>query len=409
MRKSTSDLVDNNQVGYAEQSSFMIKLAKKKVLILMTESDQSDVQRYFYDLIMNLPATDYLVEVVYLGASDLPPKISQSGITVHQIEKKEASIKTSWKESLYCYRSLSLIIKGLQPDILHLGNERLLLGSLVGRLCSVPRIIFTYHHEFLSSDSLTVSHYLNRFTTYLSTQLAHQIIYTSQSDFKNQHPPFSKHKSRLIYPGISSTPTLDRTEARLALVSETNIKVNASSAWLLSVGGLVQHKNHTVVIDAVAEYNTVHPDKICYIIIGTGESKNALSEQIDLRGMTDYIFIVEQDDDINRYLKAFDLFIITSKTEGLPYSLIDAGLNNLPVLVSPVGGLPEVIKDQYNGLFVDPDNHMSIVSALEQLITHPELRIKYSANLNQLVTESFRLESMIADTLKCYAGTSSSI
>ncbi|KXJ99824.1 MAG: D-inositol-3-phosphate glycosyltransferase [Parcubacteria bacterium OLB19] len=86
----------------------------------------------------------------------------------------------------------------------------------------------------------------------------------------------------------------------------------------------------------------------------------------------------------------------------MPYVLLEAGLAELPCIASRVGGVPEVISDQESGLLINPNNHMSIVEALTQLMNNPDERMAYSYNLADSIKNNFNLEQMTKSTEAIY-------
>ena len=74
----------------------------------------------------------------------------------------------------------------------------------------------------------------------------------------------------------------------------------------------------------------------------------------------------------------------------------------VPCIASRVGGIPEVILDHETGLLTDPENHMTIVAALDFLLINPDKRTLYSDNLKQHLTENFSPSTLIAKTAALY-------
>ena len=165
----------------------------------------------------------------------------------------------------------------------------------------------------------------------------------------------------------------------------------------------VQKENVELVCDAVAEFNSTHSTKIFYTIIGAGELENSLKEQVDLRGLREYVSFKGYQSDARKYLLAFDIFLLPSKKEGLPYALLEAGIAGLPSIASNVGGIPEVIEDKISGLLINSDNHMSITAALEFLLNNPDERNNYAQNLREDMNTHFALFMMIEKTKAVYA------
>ena len=130
--------------------------------------------------------------------------------------------------------------------------------------------------------------------------------------------------------------------------------------------------------------------------------QNSLKDQVKLRGLNDYVQFLDYVENANQYLLAFDIFLLPSKKEGLPYALLEAGLAGLPCIASRVGGIPEVISDGESGLLTDPNNHMTIVNALDLMINYPNQRFLYSENLRQDIQTKFNFSKMVEGTKSIY-------
>jgi glycosyltransferase involved in cell wall biosynthesis len=106
--------------------------------------------------------------------------------------------------------------------------------------------------------------------------------------------------------------------------------------------------------------------------------------------------------DAARYLKNFDIFVLPSLKEGLPYVLLEAGLAELPVIATDVGGIPEIIEDEKTGLLINPAKPKEIADAIEKLIKDEKLRKTLAQNLHQKILQEFSFEKMLKRTLATY-------
>jgi glycosyltransferase involved in cell wall biosynthesis len=172
--------------------------------------------------------------------------------------------------------------------------------------------------------------------------------------------------------------------------------------WLVTAAELTQNKNHSTAIDAVAEYNSTHASKVFYTIIGDGELRHSLEEQVALRGLRDYVHFAGYVADARYYLQAFDIFLLPSKKEGLPYALLEAGKVGLPCIASNVGGIPEIITHHESGFLIEAHMHMSIVSALGTILENPDLRTAYASALQEDIERDFNQSTMLEKTLALY-------
>lgn len=136
--------------------------------------------------------------------------------------------------------------------------------------------------------------------------------------------------------------------------------------------------------------------------MGEGEYRKDIEKIIKKLDMQESVFLLGLVPIAFQYIKAFDIYIMPSISEGLPYSLLEAGLASLPIVATAVGGIPEVIDDMETGILIQPKKPREIQHALEFFITHKKTQKEYSLKINKKVLKGFSIEKMIEDTLKIY-------
>jgi glycosyltransferase involved in cell wall biosynthesis len=109
------------------------------------------------------------------------------------------------------------------------------------------------------------------------------------------------------------------------------------------------------------------------IIIGEGKMREAIAEQILTLGLSSHVFLLGNIVEAARFLKAFDLFVLVSKSESYGYVIHEAGLAQVPVVATDVGGIPDIIKNKADGILIQPDSVMELVSAIKTTLSSPEL------------------------------------
>jgi glycosyltransferase involved in cell wall biosynthesis len=376
--------------------------SSRKILYIITKSNFGGAQRYVFELATSMKDLGHQVAVACGGDGELVKKLIQANIPTYKVEGLERDI--SFFKELKAIFSLRTIIQNYHPDIVHINSSKAgVLGSLTARLLKVPKVIFTAHGwPFLEprKKSWQIMAWLG---SYLTGIFSHQIILVSEHDLKNTHMPLVKSKCSVIHTAVSEFPLLPRDEARMALLPEETINSHLHNVWLISTGELNKNKNYEAAINAVAEFNSTHSTKIFYVVIAQGDLLNTLKEQVELKGLKDYVYFKGYVENVRQYLLAFDMFLMPSLKEGLPYGLLEAGLAKLPCIASKVGGIPEVITDGESGLLINPQNHMSVVEALDYLLTNPDKRSIFSDNLAEDIKEKFNQKMMVEKTQEVYA------
>lgn len=165
-----------------------------------------------------------------------------------------------------------------------------------------------------------------------------------------------------------------------------------------TIGEQTQNKNQRVLIEAVG---ALSPKTATLVIIGDGEMRDVLKNAA--RSYPSHaIRFLGFKENAAQYLRAFDIFVLPSLKEGLPYVLLEAGQAGLPVIATNVGGIQEIIEDEKTGLLVQAGSTSSLTSALSQLIENETLCTQFGNALHEKVTNEFSLERMVARTLALY-------
>ena len=170
-----------------------------------------------------------------------------------------------------------------------------------------------------------------------------------------------------------------------------------------NVAALVPHKGQRYLVDAAAAVVRQLPDAR-FVIAGAGELRAPLEQQIKSRHLEKHVILAGFRDDVLSVHKAFDLFVMSSVTEGLGTSLLDAMACGKPVVATRVGGIPEVVADGETGLLVPPRDADAMAAAIVRLLEDAALRARMGAAALARVREHFSAERMVQRTLRVYQG-----
>lgn len=168
-----------------------------------------------------------------------------------------------------------------------------------------------------------------------------------------------------------------------------------------TVAELHPNKGLSYLITAMKQVLKQHPNALS-IIVSDGELKAALHLQIKELGLEKNVFLTGYLENAAEYLKAFNIFVLPSIKEGLPYTILEAAYASLPVVATTVGGIPEMVEDMKTGVLVQAKNSRELSHALAFMIEHPVTRRQYGAALRESVMTKFNLEKMIGDVEKLY-------
>jgi glycosyltransferase involved in cell wall biosynthesis len=169
-----------------------------------------------------------------------------------------------------------------------------------------------------------------------------------------------------------------------------------------SVAALVPHKGQRHLVEAAQLVVRQVPDAR-FVILGEGELREQLERQVRDHHLEKHVFLPGFRTDVLGCIKGFDVFALSSVTEGLGTSLLDAMACSKPIVATSVGGIPEVVVDGENGLLVTPRNHSAMADAIVRLLTDEGLRGRMGEAGFARVRERFTVERMVSETAAVYA------
>lgn len=367
---------------------------KIKVLFVITKSNFGGAQHYVYDLARGLPRDTFEAVVACGGSGVLVEKLNEAQVRTIPLPLTR---DVSPLRDLASFFALVHLFRTECPDVVHLNSAKASgLGAVAARLAGIPNIIFTAHGWAFNEDRALLSHIAIKFFSWLTVVLTHKTIAVSEAVHRDtQNWPFVKNKVVTIHNGVDSIAFLSRKEVR------EKLHLPPDAFIIGTIAELHPNKGLTYAIEAIAKLLEKHPD-IYYVIWGDGEEKDPLNALVKARGLHGRVLLHGFMKDASHYLKAFDCFVLPSTKEGLPYVILEAGLAELPVIATSVGGIPEVILDQKTGLLVPAKNADALADALDKLITSPTLRTSLGNTLHEKVLHDFSLDNMTTNTLKLY-------
>lgn len=153
-------------------------------------------------------------------------------------------------------------------------------------------------------------------------------------------------------------------------------KYNDGKIHILYLGLITKAKGIYDLLDVINEYKTEFENKITLHVGGNGETttiQNIIKEQ-NLSDIVKFEGWVSGEKKVE-LLNNTDIFILPSYTEGLPISILEAMSYKLPVISTPVGGIPEVVKDGENGFLITPGDKGALYNAIIKLVADKRLRV----------------------------------
>lgn len=375
---------------------------KKKILYIITKADVGGAQKYVHDLAANLDTDAFEAKIIY-GGRDLK-----------WLSNKTYPLGFFWNDWLALVEFIKLL-KAEQPHIIHLNSSKAgVIGSLAAWLYKIthltsnfglPKVVFTAHGwVFNPTNYLTPPVRWFYVLLHRATALCQDlIINVSEYDRKLalQYKIAPKKKLVTIYNGIDPNITfLEKLAARKALINKLESNVNlppVHGRWVGSIGRLTKEKNYETLIETAPQIPNAY-----FFIIGEGREETDLQSQITKLKLADRFFIIKPTGKDALYLKAFDVFVMSSIKEGLPYTLLEAMRAELPIVVTRAGGMPEVIHDKKNGLVVNQKDPLALRVAILEFLGNFWWLGKLDVENRKKIESIFNLRRMVKESEKQY-------
>lgn len=357
-----------------------------RILYGITKSNLGGAQRYVFDLALEAKKRGHDVAVLCGGQGVLVEKLEKEKIRIIVLKNLERNISVI--KEVKSFLEILKVLRREKPDIFHINSSKMGgLGALAGRIVGIRKIIFTAHNWAFNWPRPRWQKVVIKFLQWLSIIFSHSTICVSEKVKRDaENWPFVKNKLTVIYNGIK--------EFNLAPREDTAFTVGAISE-LNKVKGL------DTLLYAWSKFIKKHQAKL--VIVGEGEEKENLENMAKNLDILDSVNMIGFVDNARSILSTFDIYCMPSRSEGMPYALLEAGLTGLPVIATSVGGIPEIIESGTNGILVPPEDSEVIFSSLVLLAEDEELRKRLGTNLKLSIQENFSFEKMTRKTFELYS------
>ncbi|MBI5457103.1 glycosyltransferase [Candidatus Kaiserbacteria bacterium] len=359
---------------------------KKKVLFLITKATWGGAQRYVYDLAAHLPREQFEPIVAHGESGRLAKMLSEARIQTYGLSALQRDV--AFFSDIASFFGILKCIRAMKPDVIHLNSSKAAaLGALAARVLGVPKIIFTVHgwpfKEGRNEFTRVLIYLVSWFTAFLSDAV---IVVSKSDEAQGRKMRWVGKKIHYVPIGIEMPHFIARDEALEAF----GLK-KASVPRIVTIAELIENKGLRYGIEAISVLKSANINAQ-YTIIGTGELRRRLEDFAMETNVTEHVTFAGFVDDAARYLKAFDVFLLPSIKEGMPYVLPEAAAAGLPIVTTTVvnpafvdsysriravppadpealaAALMETMREMSEGELFPPQNHFTLSDMTEKTI-----------------------------------------
>ena len=212
-----------------------------------------------------------------------------------------------------------------------------------------------------------------------------------QALIKNEGLPAGRVE--VVYNGVDLQALATASpQARLRVRSE--FRFHQDDFVAVQVARLHELKDHSTAIQAIDKARRTIPN-LRLLIVGEGEQRAAIEAEIEARHLEEHVVLAGTRTDIADLLAASDVFLMSSISEGIPLTIIEAMAAGLPVVATAVGGIPEMIRNEQSGFLVPAEDFAGLAKALVRLEQDPLLRQALADVGREAADAQFSLQRML--------------
>jgi len=355
-------------------------LKKRKIIYLATQSEWGGAQEYIYNLAVNLDKSRF--EVLILageGNGELFLELDKAGIRRQKLKSLKRDINPVF-DVLALFELIS-VFKKEKPDVIHLNSSKVgFLGSLAGKLLGKQQLVIYTAHGWVFNEPLPFfTKYLYFLIEKISAGWKNIIITLSAKDEQIAKKHSFKSKVVTIANAIN-LPTLNFLNKEQA---RNYLKLNQNGLIVGTIANLYPTKGLGCLIEA----SKLLPN-CTFTIIGEGPERPRLERMIKNHGLESRVILTGFIPQAHCYLKAFDCFVLPSVKEGMPYVILKAIAVGLPVVATRVGGLPEIVD---NNFLVEPAQPKALAEKITEVL-NKEVKQNHSLpSFNEFLGKTFGL------------------
>ncbi len=371
-----------------------------KILYVITKSNFGGAQRYVYELAVAMREAGHRVAVASAADGILVDKLKAAGVTHYPIKSFQRDINP--RKELGVISELNACLKDFRPDVIHLNSSKAgLIGAIVSRFQRVPKIIYTSHGWAFNEDRNLIEKSIFGLLHWLTVLFSHRTIVVSNALQAQLHGPFIKKKMEVIHLGREYPNHFNKGEAREALAKyNEELSDHLSDSWTGTIAELHPVKQHEITIRAIARLAN-RGIIVRHIIIGDGQEKNKLEELINELSLQKNVFLLGSIDEASAYLKAFDVFVLSSRSEAFGYVILEAAQAGLPIVASNVGGIPEIVQDGSSATLIKNQSGLNFAEGINGYLSDP-LKATEHANMANRRAKEFSFANMVTGTETLY-------
>lgn len=364
---------------------------KKRILHLQLLPLLSGVQRFSLHLLDGLPKDKYEIFVAGKAGGEFDKAVKGRGWSFIPIKSLVHPISPL---DILALLEIFYILKRYRFDIVHTNSSKPgLLGRLAAYLAKTPKIVHTVHGTSYQEHQKWLTKRLYMSLEKLGNSLGHSTVFVNDSDREGMLKLGLIRKEKALSIFNAMPDEAGYTEPVKKEIQPDEIIIGSTLRFS-------RQKNVIRLISAIAKA-AKQERRLKFIILGDGEHLSLCQRIVASHRQTDKVILPGWDSDVMPWLKLFDAFILYSRWEAMPFSIIEAMRQKLPVIGSDIPSISELVNED-NGWLVPLDDEDKLIKTLVSLADkRDEIREK-GENAYRFIRQKCDYQKMVSSYIQVY-------
>jgi glycosyltransferase involved in cell wall biosynthesis len=286
-------------------------------------------------------------------------------------------------------------------ELLHSHNARANVHArFAARLAAVPVTVSTVHNSVFKYDVSVARQRLYAAAERRTVRWANRIVAVSSGIAEDLVLRYGIPSAKIVVIPNGIDPECLRP-SRPATAIRAEFGVAPSSALIVQVGRLTPQKGFDTLLLALVRIRAAFPS-VRTLLVGDGPDRPALESLASRLGIDDCVQFLGYRTDVIDILTAAELVTVPSRSEGMPYTLLEAMGLGRPVVASRIPGIIEVVQDGHTGILIPPNDPAALASAALRVLRNPQSAATFGAHAKTHTLTYFTAERMARSLTDLY-------
>lgn len=295
---------------------------------------------------------DVVAVSLYTEHTPITDRLENAGIKVIYLGKRRGF-------DFSIFVKLYQLMKKERPEVVHTHIYAARYALPVAAFCGIPKKIHTVHNiaqQEQAKAGKIVNKFMFKHCGVVPAALSEEVKKTVEEVYK-----LSAEKIPVIFNGVD----LSNCKVKEDYTKRDEFKI-------VHIGRFMDVKNHAMILKTFALFAKQHTDATLQLI-GDGELRKDMEQLAQELGVENSVEFAGLQSNVYPWLHDADIFILPSKFEGMPMTLIEAMGTGLPIIASAVGGVPDMLTDGENAMLIKPESEQ-LLASLEMLYHDESIR-----------------------------------